>query len=134
MGESFPELGDVVRLGAATGHDGIQGIVVDFVGQVVEGEVVYRFSVRLPDDSVISATADDFRCTGKSILLFQPDEVVRVVKSDESPELVGAEGIVCGFAEIAPREFVYGVLISHLQEVYNLLGDDLESLGRFETP
>lgn len=126
-------LGDVVRLGPTTGHDGERGIIADFTDINADGRITYRYSIRLPDDSLLEVGGQDFQRTGESVLLFQPNEVVRVVRSDDFPELIGAEGIVCAFGEIAPREFEYAVYISHLERVYSLLGPDIESLGRFES-
>lgn len=126
-------IGDVVKLGAETGHGGVEGVIASLIDVIIDGQFTYRYSVRLPDDSLIEAGPDDLRPTGECVLLFQPDEVVRIRQSAKFPELIGAEGIVCGFGEIAPREFEYAVYITHLERVYAFLGGDLESLGRFES-
>lgn len=126
-------LGDVINLSPKTGSSYLQGVIVDFSDEVSGDIITYIYSIRLPDDSLVEATPDEFQKTGESVLLFQPDEVVRIRKSDAFPELVGADGIVCAFGEIAPREFTYAVYIPHLERVYSMFGADLESLGRFET-
>lgn len=126
-------LGDVVLLESKTGHIQKQGVVVNVIDEITCGQITQRYSIRLPDDSLIEANKEDLRRTGKNILIFQMNEVVRVLHSDKFPEVINAEGSVCAFGEIAPREFEYAVYIPHLERVYAFLAEEIESLGRFES-